>query len=142
MGKMFLGKYRDFGLLFLRVGIGTMFLFHGIPKIFGGPQLWTQLGGAMAGLGITAYPVFWGFMAAVAEFCGGLALILGLAFRPACALLAITMAVAAHTLFTKSGLLAASQPIEDGILFLSLIFIGPGKHSFDEKIESACCCQK
>jgi len=142
METKFLDKYRDLGLLILRLGIGAMFIYHGTPKILGGPQMWVKVGGAMAGLGITFAPSFWGFMAAFSEFGGGILLILGLAFRPACALLSITMAVAAHMLLTKVGLLAASQAIEDGVLFLSLILIGPGKYSFDEKIKCGCCCRK
>lgn len=33
-----LDKYRDVGLLILRVGIGLMFMIHGFPKLFGGPE--------------------------------------------------------------------------------------------------------
>ena len=134
-----LNKYKDTGLLVLRIGIGCMFIYHGFPKIFGGPQMWTNVGlMAMPGLGIKFAPAFWGFMAAFSEFAGGILIILGLFFRPACVLLLITMAVATHTQLTTSGMLAASQPIEDGILFLSLIIIGPGKYSLDEKLPCAC----
>ena len=34
----FLDKYRDIGLLFLRIGIGVMFIMHGLPKLIGGPE--------------------------------------------------------------------------------------------------------
>lgn len=130
----FLSKYRDFGLLILRIGIGSMFLWHGFPKLFEGPEKWERLGTAMAGIGIKSIPVFWGFMAGFSEFFGGIGLILGLFFRPACILLTITMAVAAKTHFDKGeGLMGASHAIEDGILFLSLIIIGPGKYSIDKK---------
>lgn len=33
-----LNKHRHIGLLILRIGIGCMFLFHGAPKMFGGPE--------------------------------------------------------------------------------------------------------
>ena len=36
----FLDKYRDIGLLFLRIGIGVMFIMHGLPKLIGGPEKW------------------------------------------------------------------------------------------------------
>lgn len=130
----FLGKYRDFGLLILRIGIGSMFLWHGFPKLIGGPEKWTMVGTAMAGLGIKSMPVFWGFMAAFSEFFGGIFLILGFFFRPACVLLTITMMVAAKMHFDKGeGLTGASHAIENGILFLSLIIIGPGKDSIDKE---------
>ena len=132
MSLKFLGRYKDFGLLLLRVGIGVMFLFHGAPKLLGGPDKWTSLGSAMQYLGIHAFPMFWGFSAAITEFFGGVFLILGLFFRPACFFLAVTMAVAASMhLGRGEGLMAASHAIENGIFFLGLIFIGPGRYSVD-----------
>lgn len=130
----FLGKYRDPGLLLLRIGLGIMFLNHGLPKLMGGPERWAGMGGAMKNLGITFAPAFWGFMAAFAESAGGVALILGLAFRPACLLLAFTMTVATlYHLNKGDGIRGASHAIEVGIVFLSLVLIGPGKYSLDKK---------
>jgi putative oxidoreductase len=127
-------RYRDFGLLVLRVGMGVMFIFHGWPLLIGGLAVWEKTGAAIAYVGIKAFPIFWGFMAAFSEFFGGIALILGLFFRPACMLLAITMAVAASMHIGKGeGLKAASQAIEAGVVFLSLVFIGPGTYSFGKK---------
>jgi putative oxidoreductase len=132
----FLNKYRDIGLLILRIGLGCMFLFHhGAPKLFGGPERWERTGTAMGSIGIQFLPVFWGFMAAVAESFGGLCLILGLFFRPACILLTITMLVAASRHLSQGdGLRGADHAMEVGIVFLSLILIGPGKYSLDEKL--------
>ena len=129
-----LGKYRNTGLLILRVGIGVMFIVHGFPKLAGGPEGWTGLGGSMKVVGVDFFPVFWGFMAAVAETFGGFLLLVGLFFRPACIALVFTMIIAALVHFGKGdGLGGASHAIESGILFLSLIFIGPGKYSVDKK---------
>jgi putative oxidoreductase len=131
----FLNRYRDIGLLILRIGIGCMFIFHGAPKMFGGPEKWEKVGMAMASVGIEFMPVFWGFMAAFAEFIGGICVILGLFFRPACILLTIAMAVAVSMHLRRGdGLQVASHAIEDGIVFLSLILIGPGKYSIDEML--------
>ena len=113
-----------------------MFIFHGAPKLFGGPEKWGMLGMAMSSLGIQFMPVFWGFMASVSEFFGGICLILGLFFRPACILLTITMAVATSMhLGRGDGLRGASHALENGIVFLSLILIGPGKYSVDERLK-------
>jgi len=46
------GKLRDVGILILRVGLGVMFIFHGWPKISGGPQVWEAVGGAVSAMGI------------------------------------------------------------------------------------------
>lgn len=53
---------REIGYLIIRVGIGTMIMLHGFPKLMGGPDTWVFLGGAMENFGITFAPMFWGFM--------------------------------------------------------------------------------
>jgi putative oxidoreductase len=129
-----LGKYRNTGLLLIRIGLGVMFIIHGFPKLAGGPNGWTALGGSMKVIGIDFLPIFWGFMAAVTETFGGFLLIVGLFFRPALILLTFTMIIAALVMLGKGdGLKGASQAIELGVVFFALIFIGPGKYSLDRK---------
>ena len=109
-----------------------MFIFYGSNILFGGQEKWVMVGQAVGNINIRFMPAFWGFMAGFVEFFGGVCLILGLFFRPACVFLTLTMAVAAHMHFHKGeGLFGAGHAIEDGIVFLSLIFIGPGKYSLD-----------
>jgi len=129
-----LGKYRNTGLLILRVGLGVMMMVHGLPKIMGGPDKWTGLGGSMSVIGVNFMLVFWGFMAAISEGLGGFLLILGLFFRPINLLLVFTMVIASLVHLAKGdGINGASHAIELGIVFLGLIFIGPGKYSVDRK---------
>lgn len=130
-------KLRDIGLLILRIGLGAMFLFHGAPKLFGGPEMWSKIGGAAGNVGLSFLPTFWGFMAGVAEFGGGLAIISGFLFVPGCILLVINLIVAASYHFhAGQGLSGASHAIEDGIVFLSLLFIGPGRFALDRLLFS------
>ena len=130
-----LDRYRDKGLLILRVGIGISFMFHGFPKLMGGPETWTYLGGALSAVGINFAPAFFGFLAAVSEFGGGLLLALGLLSRPACFFLFNTMAVATIMHITKGDpFMKYSHALESAILFASLMLIGPGKYSLDEKL--------
>jgi len=129
-----LGKGSDVGLLILRVGIGVMFMIHGWPKLSGGPEVWVKLGGAIGVFGITFAPTFWGLMAAVSEFAGGLLLALGLLTRPACVFLLSTMVVAAAMHITKGdGFTVYSHAMKAGVVFLSLIFVGPGRFSLDQR---------
>lgn len=124
----------DLGLLLIRVGLGAMFLFHGVPKILSGPEGWTRLGGAMTHLGVHQYPLLWGAAAALSEALGGLMLALGLLTRPFLFLMGCTMVVAAtQHLATGDGLKTASHAVELGIVFFGLIFVGPGAHSLDAK---------
>jgi putative oxidoreductase len=128
-------SYRDAGLLFLRFGVGLMFMTHGGPKLAGGPAWWREIGKSMDMVGVHFLPTFWGFMAGFAEFGGGLLLILGLFFRPACLLLAFTMVIAAAKHLTDGdGLSGASHAIEAGIVFVALLFIGPGNYSLDNRL--------
>ena len=129
-----LGKYKNTGLLIIRVGLGIMFMFHGYPKLLGGPDNWTAVGDAMKHTGVTFFPAGWGFLAAVTETFGGFLVVLGLAFRPATLLLAITMIVASIMhLKTGDGLSGASHAVEAAIVFIGLTIIGPGRYSVDKK---------
>ncbi len=130
-----LDKYRDVGLLILRVGIGIMFMVHGLPKLIAGPEKWLILGGTMNALGVDFAPMAWGFMGAFSEFAGGMLLALGFFTRPACFFLLTTMIVATSMHISKGDpFLKYSHAMEAGILFLSLLFIGPGKYSLDDQI--------
>lgn len=96
--------------------------------------MWQGLGAAMGNLGVTAVPVLWGFLAALSEFGGGICLVLGFAFRPACLIMMFTMIVATmHHLMGGDGLMTASHAIENGVMFLGLFLLGPGKYSVDKK---------
>lgn len=128
----FLSRYADFGLLLIRLGLGAMMIFHGWPKLAGGPERWEGVGAAMGALGITFFPVFWGFMAAVTEVFGGLLLAVGFLTRFACVFLAFVMLVATLMhLNAGDGLKGASHAIEVGLVFLGLILVGPGRLSVD-----------
>jgi putative oxidoreductase len=129
-----LTRFRDWGLLFLRVALGAFFFYvHGWRKLAGGVHEWHELGVAIRFVGIHFGFVFWGLMAALSETLGCVLVILGCLFRPACILLFITLSVAAVMLLhTHQGWDAASHAVELAILFFSLIFIGPGKYSVDK----------
>jgi putative oxidoreductase len=130
------GINRDIGLLIIRVGVGIMFMTHGGPKLFGGPEYWENIGNTgMGNLGIHFFPVFWGFMAGFTEFFGGLCIALGLFTVPFSILLVINLIVATNSHFAQGeGLAAASHAIEAAFLFLGFIFMGPGKYSLDHKL--------
>ncbi len=128
----------DVGLLLIRVGIGlSMAIFHGWGKISGGPETWERIGGSMQNLGIDFLPAWWGFMAGFAEFFGSLLLIVGLFSRPAAALLAATMTVAAIRHLSlpadaaNAGWAGASHALELLVVYLGLLLTGPGRLSID-----------
>lgn len=129
-----LGRFKDTGLLLMRLGLGLMFILHGYPKLVGGPERWEGIGGAMKTIGIDFLPLFWGLSATLVELIGGLFLILGLFFRPTCLLLAFTMLIAALFHLSKGdGVMGSSHAIELGIVFVGLLFVGPGRYSVDKR---------
>jgi len=133
MVKKFLDKNKDLGIFIARIGIGIAFVFvYGWGKITGGPELWAKIGNAMSNLGITFTPVFWGFMASVSEFGGGILLILGLFTRTASSFLAFTMLIAAIQHLSKLDPWSrVMHPVELFSLLVLLIFAGAGKYSLD-----------
>ncbi len=128
-------RCRDWGLLVLRVGIGLMFVAHGLPLVTGGVQTWNHLGAALPIAGPPFFHTFMGFLAAMSEFGGGLLLVLGFFTRLAAFMMFFTMAVA-FSMHLRHGddFNTFSHAVEAGILFFSLIFIGPGKYSLDAKL--------
>ena len=128
-----LSQYRNLGLLVLRASVGLYMAFgHGLGKITGGPEQWTQLGGVMEGIfGFVVAPMAWGFLAAAAEFVGALFVTVGLLTRPAALVLVLNMTVAALAHIT--GVIEGSpeSALIYGFVFLSLILVGPGAYSVD-----------
>lgn len=130
-----LGKFKNTGLLVMRLGLGTMFVIaHGYPKLAGETERLKAVGSAMANLGLDFAPLFWGAAAAAAETIGGIFLVLGLFFRPTALVLAFVMLVAAiSNLSGGNGLFGAAHSIEVGIVCLALVLVGPGKYSVDKR---------
>jgi len=89
------GLPASIGLLLLRLVVGSAFVLHGWPKIQA-PFSWMppQMG---------SVPGILQAVAALSEFGGGIALVLGLLTRPAALALAATMAVAACMVHIASG---------------------------------------
>lgn len=129
-----LAKFKNTGLLLLRIGVGVLFITHGYPKLVGGPEYWEGVGKAMRHIGIYFLPAFWGLLAALVETLGGVFFIIGFFFRPTALLLAFTMLIASlQHLRSGDSLMTASHAIEIGFVFLGLAFIGPGKYSVDKR---------
>jgi putative oxidoreductase len=121
------------GLLLLRIVAGAALVQHGWPKI----QNASHWMGAQA-----TVPAFLQALAAVSEFGGGLALIIGLLTPIAAFGIACTMAVAILTVHLPHGDAFVGKPgtasfeSAAGYLAVALMFIlvGPGMLSFDAAI--------
>jgi len=131
-----LGKYREYVPLVLRFMLGmTLFFSHGLPKITA-PDRWEREGQAMANLGITFAPVFWGFMAGATETLAGLLFLVGLAVRPSAVIMLFVMFVASlQSLVTQGNLLGPrAHPVDAAAGLIALMILGAGAYSLDRKL--------
>lgn len=116
---------QSLGLLVLRFVVGAAFILHGWPKIQK-PTSWMG----------DSIPGFLQFAAAVTEFGGGIALILGLLTPLVTLALAVQMAAAMMLVHIPKrhafvGEDSFELPLVYLVLFVALSAIGPGRYSLD-----------
>lgn len=102
--ELLFGTYPSWSHLVVRFGLGVVFFAHGSQKVlgwFGGPGLKGTIAYFEKGLGIPAAATV---LAALIEFLGGLAMIVGFLTRPAALGLIIVMLVAIGKVHLKNGL--------------------------------------
>lgn len=126
----------DWGLCILRLAAGIILAIHGYGKLFGHAPGMTAFTGMVAGLGFP-FPGFFAYAAALTEFFGGIALILGIYTQYATVLIAIVMIVA------WAGVKKFGLPMGDADLALLAIAIalrctGPGSKKIG-KTKKDCC---
>jgi putative oxidoreductase len=126
----------DFGLLVLRLTVGTLMTGHGTQKLFGwfkGPGL-KGTHGFMEMLGIRPGKV-WGTMVAIGETSGGLLTALGFLNPLGPLNIAASMIVAARRVHWDKGIWnqqgGIEFPLTNLAAALTLIFAGPGRFSLD-----------
>jgi putative oxidoreductase len=122
-----LDRYRDLGLLLLRVGFGLTFVwYHGLPKLLGGPEGWERTGRAVAHAGIDFGYQWWGLAAALSESVGGLLFAAGLFFRPVCLAMLGVMVFATIEQFNRA-MPAPEHALKNAFVFAAMFLVGPGR---------------
>lgn len=122
-------RLQSLALLALRLVVGTAFILHGWPKIQK-PTSW---------MGPDGPPAILQLASAVAEFGGGIALILGFLTSLAALGLAINMTFAlflahfpkGHPFVARGGGGDYELPLVYLVLMIALLAIGPGRYSLD-----------
>ncbi len=129
MRMQFLAKYREGGLLLMRLGLGVLFIILLGPVLLGGHAAWTHNGEAIRSLGLHAHYQFWGFLGALLGCIGGALMIFGLFFR--LGVLFVLLITLVHLL----GINNYRTNLDAVLLFvilLGILFVGPGKYSVDK----------
>lgn len=135
---------KDWALLALRLAVGVIFILHGYDKIWGAIGM-PAFTGMVAKIGFPA-PALFAWIAALAEFVGGIALVVGIGTTIASVLLGIVMLVAIF------GLKGFHLPMIDADLSLlaisvAIFLLGPGRFSAAAMLCKGCeeggmCCNK
>ena len=122
----------NWGILVLRLGLGIMFMAHGLQMafgLFGGPGV-KGFAGMLSGLGFVP-AIFWSCVASYTVLVGGLFLITGILTRPAAALLLIFIVTAGLKVHLSKGFFLSNGGFEYTFVIaagcLALILLGPGK---------------
>ena len=131
-------RFGDVGLLVQRLGFGlAMAIGHGLSKVYSngsfGPS--DQFVGGIEKMNLPM-PTVMAWMAALAEFVGGLLIAAGLLTRPAAIALVGNMSVAAFLAHRDAPLFGPPPNKEYALLFLvaflTFVFTGAGRYSLDK----------
>ena len=129
MYKMFPWVNVNTGLLFLRIGVGAIFIITGYMKV----SDMSATVGYFATLGFSA---FWAYLVGVVELLGGITVLLGVGIytRLSAKLLAIIMIVAMYLLRTNFEM--EMTPLLMFFVTVAIMCTGPGKYAvLKEKTE-------
>jgi putative oxidoreductase len=129
----FLKRWEPVALLLLRLGLATVFVYHGYPKLFGGTERFVE---SFQAIGLPAYVVY---IAGVIELFGGVALALGFFTPIAGLLLVLDMAAAMWKYNLNEGISAVREyelPLILGLAALAIAATGGGPFSLDRLIFS------
>jgi putative oxidoreductase len=124
-----LGKYRETGLLLMRVGLGVLFIILIGPVLFAGPSGWAHTGEGIRNLGLHTHHQFWGFLGALIACVGGALMILGLFFRLG---VLLVLGITVVHLLGVGNFHTHLGDIELAVMLVGLLFVGPGKYSVDK----------
>ena len=126
----------DWAPIALRIILGIIFIMAGYPKL----KDLKGTGGFLAGLGFKP-GVFWAFILGIAEFFGGIAILIGLFSRIGSGVLFISMLVALYVqIFVwKTPFQSKEKPgyMADVLILIGLLtvfLLGSGTLSFDQVI--------
>lgn len=124
----YLDRVQPLALLVMRLTLATIMIAHGSQKVFGGMPHFRSI---VSGIG---FPAWMAYLAAAAEFGGGILVLLGVLTRVAALAITIDMLVAILKVHAKAGLRGPHGfefPLAVLSIAFALIFFGAGPISVD-----------
>jgi putative oxidoreductase len=124
----YLDRLQPLALLAMRITLATVMIAHGSQKVFGGMPRFQSL---VSGIG---FPAWMAYLATMAEFGGGILVLLGVLTRFAAFAITIDLLVAIVKVHVKSGLLGPGGfefPLSVVAISFALMFFGAGPISVD-----------
>ncbi len=132
MRMLWLAKYREGGLLIMRLALAVLFIILTGPVLLF-PDRWAAFGSAIRNLGLNSNFSFWGFAGALAGCLGGALMIFGLFFRLGVLLVLAITVVHLLGVLNRAGMFQpALAAVELSLILIGLLFVGPGKYSVDK----------
>lgn len=124
----FLDRLQPLALLVLRLVLGIIMIGHGYPKMFGGLHHHVHF---VSSLGL---PGWLAYFSALAEFVGGILLVIGLLTRISALAICLNLDVAIWKVHWSHGLLREGGyqfPLALAAIAFALIFLGAGPIALD-----------
>ena len=132
MRLAFLAKYREAGLLLMRVSLGLLFILFTAPVLIDGPRAWAHFGAGAGSFGLESHFQFWGFLGSLLGCLGGVLMIFGLFFRIGVLLVLVLALAHAMGVYDGTGFRAALPSLQMCFVLAGLLFVGPGSYSVDK----------
>ncbi len=129
---------KDVALLLLRLVLAVVFISHGYGKLFGlapGMEMFTGMVGKLG----FPMPALFAYAAALTEFLGGIAMLLGVFTNIVGWFIAIVMLVA-FGMVKKFGFPAGEVDLALLAMAVSVALMGPGKYSLMAKMGIGAKC--
>lgn len=127
----FFQRHADLAVLFLRLGIAVVFVYHGYHKLWGSGVQRSIDHFALLGMPM---PAFASYAIAGVEFFGGIMVGLGLLTRQASLALALTLLISLAVVHRHSTFGEMEQVVQLLLLSLAALFSGSGSWSLENLV--------
>ena len=128
-------RKKDFGLLIMRLGLAGVLLWHSVPKLIGGVAAWKSVGITMDFINLGLSAGLMGLLSLSLETLCSISLLFGYLFRLSSCVLFVLLLLHSLNYFNVAYKTLMMWSLALTIVFLGLVFTGPGRYSLAGKLE-------